>query len=300
MTGSAVPPDLASVPSPEEASRGGGSSARVTVVLPCYNDGALMVEAIGSIEESEPVDVIVVDDGSTAAETVEVLERLAAEGIEVLFHDQNRGPGAARNTGLQAARTPYVFPLDADDLAVPGALTTMADKLDDEPQAAVCFGDYLEFGTHDLVRAVPARLDPFRLAHVNEYPVTALFRRSVLLSLGGWRSFAAYEDWDLWLALVEHGHGGVHLGPGKLTYRRRLHGDRTLAAGKRKHRELYGKIRSDHPGVFRELGRLRRESDLPLHRKLLYPIVYGSRPRFTFEQRVKRWLDRRGIWTLRR
>jgi glycosyltransferase involved in cell wall biosynthesis len=288
-----------SVPSPE-ASRGVESPTRVTVILPCYNDGPLLVKAINSIEESEPVELIVVDDCSTDAETVEVLERLAAEKTNVLFHDENRGPGATRNTGLKAARTPYVFPLDADDLAVPGALTAMADLLDANPQTAVCFGDYLEFGTHELVRAVPVWLDPFRLAHVNEYPVSSLFRRSVLLSVGGWRSFFAYEDWDLWLALVEDGHRGVHLGPGKLVYRRRLHGERTLAAGKRKHRELYSQIRNDHPGVFREIGRLRRESDLPLHRKLLYPIVYGSRPRFAFEGRIKRWLDRRGIWTLRR
>lgn len=289
------------MPRLDETSRGAGSTARVTVILPSYNDGPLLVKAIDSIEESEPVELIVVDDCSTDAETVEVLERLAAGGAaKVLLHNENRGPGASRNTGLQAARTPYVFPLDADDLAIPGVLTAMADLLDTNPQAAVCFGDYLEFGTHELVRAVPAWLDPFRLAHVNEFPVTSLFRRSVLLSLGGWSSFSAYEDWDLWLALVEHGHGGVHLGPGRLVYRRRLHGERRLAVGKRKHRELYRQIRNDHPDVFRELGRFRRESDLALHRKLLYPIVYGARPRFAFEGRIKLWLDRRGIWTLRR
>jgi glycosyltransferase involved in cell wall biosynthesis len=293
------------VPTPEEASREAGSSARVTVVLPCYDDGTLLVEAIGSIEESEPVEVIVVDDGSTGAETVELLDRLAAGGAMVLRHGENRGLASARNTGLNAARTPYVFPLDADDVAVPGAIAAMADRLDANPQAAVCFGDYVEFGTHELVRAVPLQLDPFRLAYVNEYPVTSLFRRSVLLSIGGWNSLprgypAGYEDWDLWLLLVEHGHQGVHLGPGELTYRRRYHGERMLTAAKREHRLLYRRLRDNHPGVFREIVRHRRASDLPLHRKLLYPIVYGSRPRFAFEQRVKRWLDRRGIWTLRR
>jgi glycosyltransferase involved in cell wall biosynthesis len=289
------------VPSSEEASGGAGPPARVTVVLPCYNDGPLLVEAIGSIEESEPVDVIVVDDGSNSAETVELLDRLVAGGTRVLRQGENRGPAHARNAGLEAARTTYLFPLDADDLAVPGALAAMADRLDAEPQAAVCFGDYLEFGTHELVRAVPPQLDPFRLAYVNEYPVTSLFRRSVLLSLGGWRSQrSSYEDWDLWLAFVEHRQRGVHLGPGELTYRRRLHGERLLTLAKREHRRLYRRLRHDHPGVFREIGRHRRASDLPLHRKLLYPIVYGSRPRFAFEGHVKGWLDRWGIWTLRR
>jgi glycosyltransferase involved in cell wall biosynthesis len=289
------------MPSSEEPGRGTGSPARVTVLVPCYNDGLLVQETVRSVEESEPVDTIVVDDGSVDPETRRVLDRLAAEGMNVIRHEKNLGPANARNTGLEAARTPYVFPLDADDLAVPGVLGAMADKLDAEPEAAVCFGDYLEFGTHELVRAVPLRLDPFRLAYVNEYPVASLFRRSVLVSVGGWRTLGAgYEDWDLWLALAEHGHKGVHLGPGQLTYRRRLHGERLLDAAKREHRQLYGRIRQDHPGVFRHIGLYRRASDLAFHRKLLYPIVYGSRTRFAFERRVKRWLDRWGIWTLRR
>lgn len=289
------------MPTPEKTSQGGEPPARVTVVLPCYNDGALLVEAIGSIQESEPVDVIVVDDCSTAAETKALIDRLSTEGTRVLRHSENRGLSEARNTGLKAARTPYILPLDADDLAVSGVLAVMADRLDLEPQAAVCFGDYLEFGTHEIVRAVPTQLDAFRLAYVNEYPATSLFRRSVLLSVGGWRSLGAgYEDWDLWLTLVEHGNLGLHLGPGELTYRRRYHGERMLNAAKREHRHLYRRLRLDHPGVFREINRHRRASDLPLHRKLLYPIVYGSRARFGFERHVKRWLDNWGIWTLRR
>ena len=133
------------------------------------------------------MEVIVVDDGSTEAETIEVLDRLAQDGTRVIRHEQNRGLSPARNTGLEAATTPYVFPLDADDLAFPGAIAAMADKLDSGPDAAVCFGDYQEFGDHEVVRAVPDRLDAFRLAYVNEYPVSALLRRSTL-------------DLDRWLA----------------------------------------------------------------------------------------------------
>ncbi len=280
----------------------GTAAARVTVVVPCYNDGGLVREAIESIQESEPVDVIVVDDGSRDSDTLRVLETLAADGTCVLHHERNRGPGRARNTGLENARSEYVFPLDADDLAVPGALSAMADLLDANPTAAVCFGDYLEFGRHNLVRAVPPRLDAYRLAFVNEYPVASLFRRSVLLEIGGWRwnGPPGYEDWDLWLTLIEKGHTGVHLGAGALTYRRRLHGERLLTIAKRDHRAMYRQIRSNHPEVFGEIRRHRQASDLSLQRKVLYPLVYGSRRRFSFEPRVKRLLDRIGVWTLRR
>ena len=277
-----------------------GRTARVTVVIPCHDDGRLLAEAVDSIDEPEPVDVLVVDDGSTDEDTAEVLRGLADSGIRVVHHEENRGLSAARNTGLEAAQTPYFFPLDADDLAVAGALSAMADRLDADPGLTVCYGDYLEFGSHELIRAVPLELDPYRLAYVNEYPVTSLFRRSDLVSLGGWKTVAPYEDWNLWLTLVEHGCRGVHLGPGRLTYRRRLHGERMLTSAKRSHRAHYRSIRAAHPEIFGDIGRHRRASDLALHRKLLYPVVYGSRPRFAFEQSMKRLLDRAGIWTLRR
>lgn len=286
--------------SKHQATRG---PARVTVVVPCHNDGRLLVEALLSIEEAEPVEVVVVDDCSQEAETMQVLERLSADGTRVIRHPENKGVAEARNSGLRSAETPYLFPLDADDLAVAGALAEMANVLDTTPDAAVCFGDYLEFGTHELVRAVPSRLDPYRLAYVNEYPISSLFRRSALLSVGGWRKLgpgADYEDWDLWLALAERGYSGVHLGAGRLTYRRRYHGGRALTAAKRQHRWLYRRIREDHPAVFGDIARHRRQSDLPRHRKLLYPVVYGGRPRFAFEPGVKRMLDRLGIWTMRR
>ena len=274
---------------------------RVAVVIPCFNDGPLLVEAIASIEEPEPIELVVVDDGSTDAATLEILDRFGVEGIRVLRHDVNRGIAQARNTGLGATSAHFLFPLDADDLAVAGALTQMAERLDAVPEAVVGYGDYLEFGTRELVRAVPPRIDPYRLAYVNEYPVSALYRRTLLEEVGGWRGpRRGYEDWSLWMAIAERcRRGGVYLGPDELSYRRRIHGERMLNRSKRVHRELYVELRASHPRLFSELRLHKQRSDLSLWRKILYPLLYGGRRRFGFEQHVKNWLDRAGIWTLR-
>jgi len=169
--------------------------------------------------------------------------------------------------------------VDADDQAVRGALAAMADRLDAVPAAAVVAGDYEEFGTQDLLRAVPDVLDPFRVAYCNEYPVTAMFRRSVLEQVGGWRTeLRGYEDWDLWMTLAERGLRMEHLGHGRPIYRRRLHGTRMLTGARGRHVELYGNLRSAHPRLFAELGQHRRRSSMPWRRKLLYPVVYGGRP----------------------
>ena len=86
------------------------------------------------------------------------MDALEAEGVRVLRHEKNQGLSGARMTGVNATKAPYVFPLDSDDMAIPGALGKMADKLDSTPWAAVAFGDYLEFGGKQLIRAVPERI----------------------------------------------------------------------------------------------------------------------------------------------
>src|SRR5262249_53856917 len=151
----------------------------------------LLEEAVASVDEREPVELVVVDDCSTDSATEEIMKGLRSDGVRVVRHGSNRGLSEARNTGLRETSAPYVFPLASDDMAVAGALARMADRLDREADAAVCYGDYLEFGTHELVRAVPPRLDPFRIAVTNEYPVSALHRRSVLEDVGGWGTIGA-------------------------------------------------------------------------------------------------------------
>jgi glycosyltransferase involved in cell wall biosynthesis len=278
--------------------------ARVAVIVPCFDDGELVGQAVRSVREDEPVEIVVVDDCSADQATLGVLEQLAGEGIRVERHGENRGVAAARHTGVSRTAAPFVFPLDADDLAVPGALAAMADRLEGDPGAAVCFGDYAEFGDSELVRAVPDRIDPYRLAYTNEYPISSLFRRSRLEAVGGWRASGSpgsrYEDWGLWMTLAELGERGVHLGPGRLTYRRRLHGERKLQSDKRRHAELYAELRREHPRLFAELPSHRARSDLGRLRKLLYPVVYGGRTRHPVERRIKSALDRAGLWTLRR
>jgi glycosyltransferase involved in cell wall biosynthesis len=276
--------------------------ARVAVIIPCYNDGALLPEALGSLQEDEPLEVVVVDDASTDPTTGAVLAEIEAAGrARVVRHEVNQHLSAARMTGVAATTAPYVYPLDADDQAVPGALAAMADRLDAVPGAAVVAGDYEEFGTQDLVRAVPDRLDPYRVAYCNEYPVTALFRRSALEQVGGWRiGLRGYEDWDLWMALAEAGLPMEHLGEGRPIYRRRLHGTRMLAEVRARHPAQYRDLRAAHPALFADIGRHRRESPMSWRRKLLYPVVYGGRRRTQAELHVKRWLDEHRLWTLRR
>jgi len=276
---------------------------RIAVIVPCFNDAATLGETLASLEGAEDLEIVIADDASTDPATIALLESLEAEGragLQVLRTDRNRGPGAARMRGLSATTADYVFPLDADDLAVPSSLTIMADKLDADPGAAACVGDYEEFGSSQMRRTVPHQLDPFRVAYVNEYPITALFRRRAVVAAGGWRQVAGYEDWDLWMALAERGERIVHAGPGVVSYRRRMHDNRRLGRSKQRHQALYREMRQAHPELFARLPEYRRQTTLSPLRRRLYPLLYGDRKRYGFEVTLRRAFDRVGLFPLGR
>ncbi|HEX2359763.1 MAG TPA: glycosyltransferase family A protein [Solirubrobacterales bacterium] len=260
-----------------------GEAPRVVVVIPCYNDGEFVGQALGSIEEDEPVEIVVVDDASTDPATHAVVDQLERDGVRVIRHQRNQGLSATRMTGVRATRAPYVFPLDADDLAVAGALAKMADRLDADPAAAIAFGDRCEFGAWEMVRSVP-ELDPYLVAFRNEYPASMLIRRDVLEEIGGWSADGSvYEDWDLWMSVAEGGYKALHMGPNEVTYRYRVHGGRLGGRIRKRHPSVYATLRERHPKLFENLGAARRESEMGRIRKLLFPLLYGGRRRFAFE-----------------
>ena len=276
------------------------ATPRVAVLIPCYNDGALVTESVDSIQEDEPYELVVIDDCSPDEMTQRVMGELSDRGVTVIRHEVNRGVAGARNTGLRNTTAPYVFALDSDDLATPGILGRMADLLDAHPEADLAYGDYQEFGESDVVREVPLSLDPYRLLYTNEYPQTAMFRRTLLDSIGGWDEHRIgdflYEDWALWLRLVSRGVTGVHAGPRVITHLQRVHGPRMLEAARLHHREIYSHMRRSNSALFARKRELRAASDMSAKRKLLYPLIYGGRPRFKFEPQVKEALEKVGVW----
>lgn len=252
---------------------------RIAVIVPCYNDGATVEQTIASIDEREPVEVVIVDDGSPDPQTVEVLSRVEADGVRVLRHEQNRGLPAARTTGLGATSAPFVFPLDSDDLAVPGSLARMADTLEANPGADACYGDWIEWDGVDRLRRVPRRFDPYLLAFRNRYPVASMFRREFLEAVGGWQSvggMVGYEDWDLWMTLAERGGTAVFV-EGVPVVRYRVHGVRMLRSVAGNHSRLYRELKARHPRLFGDLDEHRERSILSPAQRRLYPLLYGGR-----------------------
>ena len=260
---------------------------RVAVVIPVHDDGELAREAVASVQESEPVEIVVVDDGSTDPATAAALADLEREGVTVI-RQANAGPGAARMTGVRATSARYVLPLDSDDHLEPGAAGALADTLDAHPAAGFAWGDYVLFGEYDGRYRAPSDFLPWSLTYVNVYPITALVRRSALEQAGGWTD-GGYEDWGLWLRFVELGIDGVS--GDRIVYRRRLHGGhRAGREYRRRHDELYGALRERYAGAFAARPELARRERPAIWKRALYPVLFGARSVVPY--RVEAWLQR--------
>jgi glycosyltransferase involved in cell wall biosynthesis len=114
----------------------------VSVIIPAYNPSAALREAVESaLGQTHPsVEVIVVDDGSTA-DTSWVP---AAYGGRIRYvRKANGGPASARNAGLALARGTYVAFLDADDVWEPGKLAAQVEAMERHPAAGLAYGPVL-------------------------------------------------------------------------------------------------------------------------------------------------------------
>ena len=89
----------------------------VSIVIPCFNHGAMLREALASVEEvrnENVMEVILVDDGSSEPDTIGVLKEVAEAGYCVMSQP-NRRMSAARNAGIRLARGEFILPLDSDN-----------------------------------------------------------------------------------------------------------------------------------------------------------------------------------------
>jgi glycosyltransferase involved in cell wall biosynthesis len=104
----------------------------VTVIIPTYNRAQLVLRAIDSVaaQTYAPIEIVVVDDGSTDDTMSLLAERARVGKIRIVTHAANRGVTAAKNTGLDAARGDYAAILDSDDELLPDAVMVVMNEFE--------------------------------------------------------------------------------------------------------------------------------------------------------------------------
>jgi glycosyltransferase involved in cell wall biosynthesis len=225
----------------------------VSVVIPCYNLGMYLNEAVESVLDQtyQDFEVIVVNDGSTEAATLNVLNRIDHSRVKVI-HTPNRGVAAARNEGIRIATGKYILPLDADDRIAPTYLQKAVKIMQERPEAGIVYCEAEFFGEMTGKWQLPEYRFP-DILFSNAIFCTGLFRKSDWERAGGYNSNMIYlwEDHDFWLSIIELGREVVRI-PETLFFYRQRAGSRNRAVSRQREIASYVQMFRNHSALYTE------------------------------------------------
>lgn len=201
---------------------------RVGIVIPTYNAGELLLESVASVlGQTEVVDLVIVDDCSTDPQSLSVLDRLSANGLRIIRHPVNTGPGGARNTGIAALNNLYVAAIDADDVAHARYAQDAADILDSDEEIRIATTALQKFGaSSELYVPEGAPRGVIDLLFYNSVPGISMLRRQDWEFVGGYGTLVWGEDYDFWVRVLQATGGRCVVLP-ETRYHYRMHGGQT-------------------------------------------------------------------------
>ena len=221
----------------------------VSVVIPCYNPGEWLLEAVASAREQTypKTEIVLVDDGTDQAEGLRYI-RSAAARVDLLLEQANLGLPAARNAGIRVAGGRFVLPLDADDLLdrryVAECVAAMSP-----PDPAFVYSDCSVFGERHYADALP-EYNLYNLLDRNFLTYAALIRKDDWELAGGYDESMrlGYEDWEFWLRLGAANRFGRRLPQPLFRYRKRKASLYDVAFAH--HAEIVAYIEGKHPELY--------------------------------------------------
>jgi len=196
------------------------SAPLVSVVIPTYNSARWLPLALESVwaQTYRPFEVIVIDDGSTD-DTLDILEGYGAR-LRFMRLGENRGPSAARNAGVQIARGECIAFLDADDLWFPTMLTATVQYLQANPGVDLVFGGWGRIDMNGRLLPLSKFRPDFRKMPSTQQQWVEQMLRGTMFPVGSFvlrthcfgccsgfnDDLAGWEDWELFVRLLLHGH----------------------------------------------------------------------------------------------
>jgi glycosyltransferase involved in cell wall biosynthesis len=168
-----------------------------SVIVPAYNYGRFLREAIESIQAQDVADleILVVDNASTD-DTQEVLASIHEPRMRIVTLEVNQGLSGAFNRAMQEVRGEYVAYLDADDRWRPGKLRRQLDLMESEPDVGVVFSNFAWFNEHGVRNRTQFDVFPQILA-LPTVPTRAGGGRRI--TGDAFSAFVAFADPPAWL-----------------------------------------------------------------------------------------------------
>lgn len=180
----------------------------VSVIMPCYNDGKYIMEAVDSVlcQSYKCIEIIIIDDGSDEEYTLNILKELKNKKHINCLRTNHVGPAAARNFGIMHAEGKYILPLDADDKIECSYVEKAVNAIEKNEKTGIvyCYADLIGDDNGKW------NLPDFSLKNMlvdNIIFVTALFYKSDWEAVGGFDVSleVGMEDYDFWLSILSLG-----------------------------------------------------------------------------------------------
>jgi glycosyltransferase involved in cell wall biosynthesis len=191
----------------------------VSVIIPVYNGEQFIAEAIDSIIEQryEPLEIIVVDDGSTD-KTPEIITRY--NSAVRYIRQSNQGPASACNKGLSMAQGDIVGFLDADDLWTQNRLHFQLPYFTEDAKPDIVLG-LVQLMRHSTLPGNSESFVPVDSPEIALHPGCSLFRRKVFDTVGFFdETLTMGYDWDWFMRARELGITMMILEHTTMYYRR--------------------------------------------------------------------------------
>ncbi|HQD57371.1 MAG TPA: glycosyltransferase family 2 protein [Candidatus Competibacteraceae bacterium] len=188
----------------------------ISLIIPVYNVERRWLEAaVESVRrQTYPHwQLCIADDGSDRQETLNYLQQLADERIQVLFLDANHGIAAASNSALSIAKGRFVGFLDHDDELTADALQQVIQTIEEsEPDLIYSDEEYININGHHYSAHFKPDYSPDLLLSINYICHLAIYRRSLLQQIGGLHEgYDGAQDHDLLLRAVEQTRRIIHI-----------------------------------------------------------------------------------------
>ncbi|MBT3294322.1 MAG: glycosyltransferase [Verrucomicrobia bacterium] len=207
----------------------------VSVVIPCFNAAATILETLESVTAQTYAswEAVIINDGSTD-DTTALVEGVQAgdDRIHLINVPLNEGLSSARNRAIRAARGAFIKFLDADDRLTPDALGLMVDRARERPECAGVYASWIHCYPDGRQRAWPVAqehaLSFETLVSGNRLHIQAVMLRKTVIEEAGLffdEGFVDYaqgaEDWDVWIRLYRCGYRLARLNTPVALYRER-------------------------------------------------------------------------------
>ncbi|MDY6937093.1 MAG: glycosyltransferase family 2 protein [Cyanobacteriota bacterium] len=191
---------------------------QLTVIIPVYNRSSMLAQALKSLEKQTYQDFkIIVCDDASQENLREVVDRFKSLDIEYHYYSSNVGQFKNFQRGEQLCQTPLMKFLYSDDLLFPSALEKQVSQLNQNSNAAVCLGGYIEFKEDRSQQDVklkkgfiPYLPKPRRESQWAEleklncfFPSAVMYRTDLFRQVGGINTgLQGIADWEIYLALL--------------------------------------------------------------------------------------------------